>query len=353
MAAPADADDSAAAALADDWTDDAADTPEAVERQQWVAEADAHGQRLDRCLADRITAFSRSHLQHLIEQGHVQLQGRVCTQVSKRVQAGQALEVALMPTAQTLAFRPQPMALPLVFEDEHLLVINKPAGLVVHPGAGNWSGTLLNGLLAHHAAAAQLPRAGIVHRLDKGTTGLMVVGKTLVACTGLVRAIAAREVRREYLAICHGRVGETPFSLEGSIGRDPRSRIRMAVTAHGKPARTDIQWLAGEGGFSALQCRLHSGRTHQIRVHLSHAGHPLVADELYGGAAALSLSRPALHAHRLAFLHPVSGEALAFSAALPPDFAQAWCTIGAPMLPACDYNQFISSAERQVTTGAP
>jgi 23S rRNA pseudouridine1911/1915/1917 synthase len=348
-AAPATAADSSA----DDWTDDGADASDAVDRQQWVVEGQAHGQRLDRCLADRITAFSRSHLQQLIEQGHVQLAGRACTQSSKRVQAGQAIDVELIPTAQTLAFRPQAMSLPVVFEDEHLIVIDKPAGLVVHPGAGNWSGTLLNGLLAHHEGAAQLPRAGIVHRLDKGTTGLMVVGKTLVACTGLVRAIAARDVRREYLAICHGRVSEGAFSLEGSIGRDVRSRLRMAVTAHGKPARTDVEWLAGEGRFSAVQCRLHSGRTHQIRVHLSHAGYPLVADELYGGVAALGLTRPALHAQRLAFQHPISGEALDFTAALPPDFAQAWQAVGAPMAPYCDYNQAVSSAERQVIAGTP
>jgi 23S rRNA pseudouridine1911/1915/1917 synthase len=127
----------------------------------------------------------------------------------------------------------------------------------------------------------------------------------------------------------------------------------MAVTAHGKPARTDVEWLAGEGRFSAVQCRLHSGRTHQIRVHLSHAGYPLVADELYGGVAALGLTRPALHAQRLAFQHPISGEALDFTAALPPDFVQAWQAVGAPTAPYCDYNQAVSSAERQVIAGTP
>jgi 23S rRNA pseudouridine1911/1915/1917 synthase len=315
--------------------DDAAESPEAedadtVEHHEWVLQADAHGQRLDRVLADRITAFSRSHLQLLIEQGHVQIAGRPCTQASKRVTAGQTIAIALVPTAQTLAFRPQPMVLPIVYEDEHLLVINKPAGWVVHPGAGNWSGTLLNGLLAHHAGAAQLPRAGIVHRLDKGTTGLMVVAKTGPAVTALVRAIAAREVRREYLALCHGRLPAVALCLEGPIGRDPRVRTKMAVLGGGKPARTDVLDLACDGTHTAVHCRLHTGRTHQIRVHLSHAGLPLVGDTLYGGREWLQMARPALHAFRLAFAHPVDGRHQAFEAPLPEDLGLAWKEVGAP-----------------------
>jgi 23S rRNA pseudouridine1911/1915/1917 synthase len=219
------------------------------------------------------------------------------------------------------------MALLPVYEDEHLLVVNKPAGLVVHPGAGNWSGTLLNGLLAHHALAATLPRAGIVHRLDKDTTGLMVVGKTLPAMTALVRQIAAREVRRVYLALVHGKVQWPQASIDAPIARDPAARLRMAVVVGGKPARTDVERLAVEGACSALRCRLHTGRTHQIRVHLSSRGHALVGDALYGGRPALGMTRQALHATELAFVHPASGQPVAFSAPLPADMAAAWAQV--------------------------
>jgi 23S rRNA pseudouridine1911/1915/1917 synthase len=219
------------------------------------------------------------------------------------------------------------VTVPVVFEDEHLIVVNKPAGLVVHPAAGNWSGTLLNGLLAHHAGAAVLPRAGIVHRLDKDTSGLMVVGKTLVAVTALVRAIAAREVHREYLTLVHGEFPARVSSIDTPVGRDPKSRIRMAAIASGKPARTDVQRLACTAGVSALRCVLHSGRTHQIRVHLSHLGHPLVGDAVYGGKPALGMERQALHATALRFVHPVSGDMLVFSADPPVDFALAWAQV--------------------------
>ena len=300
------------------------DEPLVIERRPCeVTEAD-HGERLDKLLARMAPEFSRSHLQGLIARQHVRLDAQVCTQASRRLRAGQRVEVELVPTAQALAFRPERMDLPIVYEDEHLLVLDKPAGLVVHPGAGNWSGTLLNGLLAHHVAAAQLPRAGIVHRLDKGTSGLMVVGKSLNAVTQLVRLIAAREVKREYLALAQGRFEPAERRFEGAIGRDPASRLRMAVLPGGKPARTDVQVIAQGAGYSALLCRLHTGRTHQIRVHLAQAGHPLVSDPLYGGAMALQLERPALHARRLAFLHPISGVMLHFEAPLPADLAQAW-----------------------------
>ena len=210
------------------------------------------------------------------------------------------------------------------FEDEDLLVIDKPAGLVVHPAPGNWSGTLLNGLLAHHAGAAVLPRAGIVHRLDKDTSGVMMVGKTLPAVTSLVRDIAARRIHRRYLALAHGVPAQQEFSIDAPIGRDPAVRVRMAVVAGGRPSRTDVRCVAAQDGVSALSCTLHSGRTHQIRVHLAWKGFPLVADALYGGRLQLGLLRQALHATELRLAHPTSGKPLAFDCAPPDDFATAW-----------------------------
>jgi 23S rRNA pseudouridine1911/1915/1917 synthase len=308
------------------------DAPESAdaERRDTVVPQALHGARLDKALVAFVPEFSRSHLQTLIEGGHVEVEGRPMRTASRKVLAGQRLVVELVPTPQSQAFRPEPVPLAIVFEDAHLLVLDKPAGRVVHPAAGNWSGTLLNGLLAHHADAATLPRAGIVHRLDKDTSGLMVVGKTLQAVTALVRAIAAREVHREYLAIAHGLPRQRSFRIDAPVGRDPQSRIRMAVVASGKPATTDIEWIAGKVRFAGLRCTLHTGRTHQIRVHLASRGHPLVADATYGGTPALGMQRQALHAAKLHFVHPHSGQALQFAAPPPADFDAAWQLIDEP-----------------------
>lgn len=300
---------------------------DATEVREYVVDTGQHGARLDHVLVAMAGEFSRRHLQRLVEQGQVHVDEAVAQTASRKLRAGQRLRVRLAPTAESQAFRPEPMPLPIVFEDDHLLVVDKPAGWVVHPAAGHWSGTLLNGLLAHHAAASHLPRAGIVHRLDKDTSGLMVVGKTIASVTALVRAIAAREVHRHYLALAHGVPAAARFSIEAPVGRDPRSRVRMAVVASGKPARTDVQMVAAHGGFSALRCTLHTGRTHQIRVHLSHRGHPLVSDALYGGAPALGLARQALHAHRLRLKHPDDHRDLAFESALPADLDAAWRSV--------------------------
>lgn len=305
-----------------------AEAVQAEHRQAVIGAADA-GNRLDKVLVGLAGEFSRSHLQTLIAEGCVQLDGRLVTTSSTRVRPGQRLAVELRPTAESLAFRPEAMALQVIHEDEHFMVIDKPVGLVVHPAAGHWSGTLLNGLLEHHARAATLPRAGIVHRLDKDTSGLMLVGKSLEAVTALVRAIAAREVRREYLAIVQGEIRQPArlAHIDAPIGRDPQSRVRMAVVASGKPAQTDVTVLHTGAGCSAVRCRLHTGRTHQIRVHLASRGFPLVADALYGGRPLLGLSRQALHAARLSLRHPVLGTELVFESPLPADLAQAWAQV--------------------------
>jgi len=286
-----------------------------------------HGERLDKLLTSLAPEFSRAHLQGLIADGHVQVDGKVSSTASARVKAGMRVQVELVKPAHEVAFKPEPVPLNVVYEDEHVLVVDKPAGLVVHPAAGNWSGTLLNGLLARDPAAAGLPRAGIVHRLDKDTSGLMVVGRTLPAVTGLMRDIASRVVSRKYLALVHGRLKHDQDTIEAPIGRDQKVRVRMAVIQTGKWARTDIDLVAYDQGIAAVRCTLHTGRTHQIRVHLAFRGHPLVSDELYGGRPALGMTRQALHAAHLAFKHPITGEPLRFDSAPPADFQQAWSQI--------------------------
>jgi 23S rRNA pseudouridine1911/1915/1917 synthase len=287
-----------------------------------------HGQRLDRALAGVVPEFSRSYLQQLVEGGAVTLNGVAVRKPAHRVRAGDQCQIELRPTPQSQAFRPEPLPLDVVFEDAHLLVIDKPAGLVVHPAPGNWSGTLLNALLARDAQAAALPRAGIVHRLDKDTSGLMVVARTRAAMDKLVAMIAARDVSRQYLALAHRPwEGAAQRHVDAAIGRDPRNRLRMAVLDpqrhSAKPASTVFELLENAETGCWVRATLHTGRTHQIRVHMAHIGHPLVADTLYGGTPSAGLVRQALHAHRLAFRHPATGEAMLFHAPLPGDLEAA------------------------------
>ncbi len=304
--------------------DDITDGTGEVELRAISVDTAGHGERLDRGLARAIPEFSRSYLQQLIEDGLVRVNAHVCSKASAKLKVGDALSVELRPTPQSQAFRPEHMDLDVVFEDEHILVINKPAGLVVHPAPGNWSGTLLNGLLAFSAHAGLVPRAGIVHRLDKDTSGLMVVARSRAVMDCLVKAIAQRLVNRQYLAVAHKHWGrESPSAVSAPIGRDPRNRLRMAVVdllQHpGKDARTDVFHVSSGAGACTVRCVLHTGRTHQIRVHMAHLGHPLIADVAYGGAVVHDMSRQALHACKLAFIHPVSGKALQFVCPPPPD----------------------------------
>ena len=297
----------------------------AVEVRELKAGMAQHGTRLDKTLVDLVPEFSRSYLQQLLEQGAVQLNHKTATKASAKVKLADVITIEMRPTAQSQSFKPEVMVLDVVYEDAYLMVVNKPAGLVVHPAPGNWQGTLLNGLLAHHAGAAMVPRAGIVHRLDKDTSGLMVVAKDRSTMDALVALIARRDVSRRYLALAHKPwKGAELQKVDAPIGRDPRNRLRMAVVdlaQHaGKEARTDITCWDTNSAHCLVHCKLHTGRTHQIRVHMLSLGHPLVADALYGGAPAGDMQRQALHAFRLSFVHPVTAEVLELAAEPPEDF---------------------------------
>ena len=303
------------------------------EERTFLCDASVHGKRLDAALVQLVDEFSRSYLQQLIERGAATLNSQVVHKAATKVKAGDNLSIVLHATPQSQAFKPEAMHIEVVYEDDHLMVINKPAGLVVHPAPGNWSGTLLNGLLHRDKGALLLPRAGIVHRLDKDTSGLMVVARSRQAMDALVKKIADREVSRQYVALAHKAwVGAKSVEVDQAIGRDPRNRLRMAVVdlakTGGKLAKTTVTLLQNADEACLVQCRLHTGRTHQIRVHMAYLGHPLVADTVYGGAPLAELKRQALHASHLAFEHPVTGESLQFHSNLPEDMTQALEALG-------------------------
>lgn len=279
-------------------------------------------------LAKMLPEFSRSRLTGWIKSGDVRVNGQVAAPKCKLI-GGERIQVVFQNDMTNEAFAPEAMDLDVVYEDDAIVVINKPAGLVVHPAAGNWQGTLLNGLLHYCPALAQVPRAGIVHRLDKDTSGLMVVAKTVAAQTHLVRQLQARTVKRLYRAVADGVV---PYDgkIETQIGRDPHNRVRMAVVPlGGKEAITHVKVLERYADFSYIECQLETGRTHQIRVHMRAAGHPLAGDAVYGNprraatdevkAAVKALGRQALHAYRLSLIHPLTNELMQFEAPLPED----------------------------------
>lgn len=301
---------------------------------QLVVPANLGGQRLDLALQQMLPDHSRSRLQAWIKEGLVLLDGKAPTAKTK-VWGGEQLLVTPPKNAQENAFEPEEIPLDVVYEDDALIIINKPAGLVVHPAAGNWSGTLLNALLFHWPALKDVPRAGIVHRLDKDTSGLLVVAKTLEAQTSLVRQLQARTVKREYRAIVWGQLWRNG-KVDQPIGRHPHHRTKMAVVRRGKPAITHYEILERFGTNTYLRCNLETGRTHQIRVHLQHLKAPMVGDPLYGIGNIIPhkmmtpelrevighFKRQALHAIKLGLIHPVTNEAMEWQIELADDMRE-------------------------------
>ncbi len=295
-----------------------------------TAEAEHHGSRLDRFLAGEIPDQSRSQIQRLIENGHVSHSRVKTPKANTEVRDGDVVSVEL-PEASPISAQPEDLPLEILFDDSDLVVVNKPAGMVVHPGAGNQSGTLVNALLHHVKDLSGIggeTRPGIVHRLDKGTSGVMVVAKNDAAHRELARQFHDREVEKEYVALAWGLVQQRK-RINAAIGRDPKNRLRMTTRAsRARDAVTRVTWSRDLQGVTLLRVAIATGRTHQIRVHLSAIGHPIVGDALYGGVrrrvphalrAVQRLTRPFLHAERIAFTHPRTGERLSFTAPLPEE----------------------------------
>jgi 23S rRNA pseudouridine1911/1915/1917 synthase len=298
-------------------------------QQKLTIDQSTSGLRLDQALCQFLPDFSRSKIQDWIKQGFV-TRDELSIRSKDKVYVGDEINLDIPETIKTYD-QPQPIEFEIIYQDEHIYVINKPAGLVVHPAAGHESGTLVNGLLFGDPALEQLPRAGIVHRLDKDTTGIMVVARSLQAHTALVDALQKRDIKREYVAIARGPItaGRT---IEEPIARHPVDRKRMAVQARGKEAVTHFTVREKYRAHCLIDVQLETGRTHQIRVHLAHIRHPLLGDPVYGGRLAIPagisdqlemvirhFKRQALHAWRLSFDHPVTGEPLSFKAELPTD----------------------------------
>lgn len=291
---------------------------------------DCCGRRLDQVASELFSEFSRSRLQQWIKQGLLTVNGTQW-QPKRKVLGGEQLSIcaSIVPEGEWVA---EDIPLNIVFEDEDILVLDKSANFVVHPAAGNYTGTVLNALLHHCPSLSLIPRAGIVHRLDKDTTGLMVVAKTLEAHTNLVAQLQARSVHRVYQAVVNGLVTGGGV-VDQPVGRHPRQRIKMAVVSDGKEARTHYSVLERFQGHSHLQLKLETGRTHQIRVHMAHLSYPLVGDSLYAGRFKIhkgaspefidylrNFGRQALHAAELALVHPATGEDISWTSALPQDF---------------------------------
>ncbi|MFL6515527.1 MAG: RluA family pseudouridine synthase [Chthoniobacterales bacterium] len=290
-----------------------------------VVPKQASGTRLDRFLADHLAQFSRSRLQQLIRSGAVTLNAK-SVRPRDVVRTGDAIRI-VEPATEPSNLRSENIPLEVLFEDDDLIVLNKPAGLVVHPGAGHQEHTLVNALLGHCRSLSAIggeERPGIVHRLDKDTSGCMVVAKNDETHRALSTQFADRTVKKVYLALVAGKLRKNVGSIDANIGRHPVHRQRMSVNRiRGRAARTDYNVLASANGISLVECQLHSGRTHQIRVHLHHIGHPVVGDKLYGRKTATAFDRQMLHAWKLGFQHPKTGQWKEFQAPVPQDFRAA------------------------------
>jgi len=295
---------------------------------------EAAGKRFDQALAEMFPAFSRSRLTEWIKSGDALLDGAIAKPKAS-VRGGEPVTLSIRVEIVTDSVA-EPMDLDIIYQDADVLVLNKPAGLVVHPGAGNARGTLVNGLLHFDPKLAELPRAGIVHRLDKDTSGLMVVARSLRAHAGLIEQLSGREVHRQYVAAVQGTM-VAGGTVNAPIDRHPRDRVRMAVAREGsgRDAITHYRLREKFRAHTLVECRLETGRTHQIRVHMAHARHTIIGDPLYGGAfrqpkaateglakALHGFRRQALHAEKLSFVHPVSGETLSFDAPMPSDMQE-------------------------------
>ena len=288
--------------------------------------AECSGLRADRALARLMPEHSRSRIAAWLKEGRILLDHRA-VQPDAKVWGGEAVEIDALDDPRDGPALAEDISLVVVHEDDTVLVIDKPAGLVVHPGSGNWTGTLLNALLHHAPGLAQVPRAGIVHRLDKDTSGLLVVAKTLAAQTSLVRQLQEHSVTREYLAVVHGFL-QSAGTVDAPIGRHKTQRTRMAVVPGGKSAITHYEAQEHYLHATLVRCELETGRTHQIRVHLMSIGHPLVGDPVYGAHKKLpSFARQALHAQKLALTHPATGRRRSWSAALPADMKKLIATL--------------------------
>jgi len=281
--------------------------------------------RLDRFLANKLPEYSRSRLQQLVRTGFVRLNGAT-TRPRRLVRSGDKIELTETPL-EKIDNQPEPIPLEVLFEDKDIIVINKPPGLVVHPGAGHRQHTLVNALLSHCPTLSGIggkERPGIVHRLDKETSGCLVVAKNDWAHRELSRQFAERRVEKIYLALVAGKLRKEAGVIEEKIGRHPVHRQRMSVaSARGRPAKTDYRVVCSGDQASLVECRLYSGRTHQIRVHLHHLGHPVLGDKVYAAHLAKNFPRHMLHAWKLGFRHPCSGESKSFEAPLPDDFTTA------------------------------
>ena len=304
-----------------------------VEIIELIVPESSFNQRVDKVLAELCTDYSRSQLQKWLKAGDITIDGRVMV-AKEKVKGGEQIVIQAKPI-QRSDFEPENIPLDIRYEDDYLLILNKPAGLVVHPAAGNWSGTLMNALLAHNDHQNELPRAGIVHRLDKDTTGLMMVAKDLKAHHALVEALQEREISREYQALVCGEL-ISGGTIEGNIGRHPRDRKKMTVLDEGgKHAITHYRIEERMPKHTLLRVHLETGRTHQIRVHLSWKHHPLVGDKTYGGRLRIPsglgetkcnalryFPRQALHAAKLSLDHPITGEPLSIEAEMPDDMKE-------------------------------